>query len=367
IHHRGDRSTFVADAVFCGAMWFLLASCSSSPPSDPPSPSEASAGAASPAPATPPPPAWAADLHVDTLTELGDRDTTFADPALEAGIPALTAGGTTVIVNVLWPPRDGDHEPYTFAQLDRFEQQLRLAPVAERMALARTPAEADAIVASGRIATLLALEGAHGIEVSGVEGLGRLHDRGLSMLGLAWSLSNRFAGSSGDGGGGLTPDGAALLAAAQSLGVLIDLSHASRATVLDACAITTAPLVASHSGATAVNDVPRNLSAEEIACIARSDGVIGVNFHAPFVAAGPVGIPQVADQVDALVKAAGIDHVGIGSDWDGDIQAPTGLASAAGLPGLWDELRRRGYDDAGLAKIRGGNFRRVWLAAQRSR
>jgi membrane dipeptidase len=302
------------------------------------------------------------DLHVDTLTELADRGVGFADPGLEAGIPALRDGGTNVVVNVLWPPRDADHEAYTLEQLGRFERELAAAP---DLALARSPAEADGIVASGRIATLLALEGAHGIEDNGVAGLEALHARGLSMLGLTWSLSNRFAGSSGDGGGGLTPDGRALVAAAERLGILVDVSHASRQATLDTCAAAKAPLVASHSNAASAHPVPRNLTDEEIRCVAATGGLVGVMFHGPFVASGAPGVEQVADQVEALIRVAGAEHVGLGSDFDGDIQTPEGLKSAAGLPALWAELRERGHDEATIAAISGGNFRRVWTAVAR--
>lgn len=336
-------------------MLILLLSCTQTPVT-PPAPTAAPAGAEPPAP-----PEWSALLHVDTLTELGDRGVGFDDPGLEAGLPALQAGGANVVVEVIWPPRDSDHEPFTFAELGQFERAI--AGVSDRMVLARDPAQADAAIRGGKVAALLALEGAHGIEQDGVDGLRRLHDHGLAMVGLAWSMSNRFAGSSGDRGGGLTADGKALVAAAQRLGVLVDVSHASRQATLDACAITEAPLVASHSGAASVLDVPRNLSDEEIRCIAASGGVVGVNFHADFVARSPVGIAQVADQVDALVRTAGIDHVAVGSDWDGDIHVPSGLESAAKLPDLWTELRRRGYDDGQIAAIRGGNFRRAWTAA----
>ncbi|MEZ4237766.1 MAG: membrane dipeptidase [Myxococcota bacterium] len=142
--------------------------------------------------------------------------------------------------------------------------------------------------------------------------------------------------------------------------------HASRQTTLDVTAVTT-PLLATHSDARRLRDVPRNLSDEELACIASTGGVVGVMFHAPFVADGPVDLARVADQVDALVAAAGIAHVGLGSDFDGDIQVPTGLADARQLPALWAELARRGYDEAALTALRGGNFRRALAAAQATR
>jgi membrane dipeptidase len=337
-------------------MFWLIACAQTEAPAPAPE-----APAPAPAPA-PPPPAWSVDLHVDTLTELADRSVGFDDPGLQSGIPAMVQGGTNVVVNVLWPPREGEHEPYTFSQLDRFEKEL--AAVSSKMALARSPAEADEIVASGRIATLLALEGAHGIETSGVEALQKLHARGLTMLGLTWSLSNRFAGSSGDKGAGLTEEGRALVAEAERLGVLLDLSHASRQTTLEVCAVAKSPLVASHSNARSSHDVPRNLSEEELVCIAKSGGLVGVMFHGPFVAEGAVGIEQVADQVDALVRAAGVEHVGLGSDYDGDIQTAAGLEGAGKLPALWAELRERGYTEEQLAQMRGGNFRRVWSAVR---
>jgi microsomal dipeptidase-like Zn-dependent dipeptidase len=111
--------------------------------------------------------------------------------------------------------------------------------------------------------------------------------------------------------------------------------------------------------------VPRNLADDELRCIADSGGIVGVFFHAPFVADGAVGVGSVADQLDALVKVAGIEHVGLGSDFDGDIQAPAGLQSARDLPALWAELARRGWDEASIAAVRGGNFQRVWTVARR--
>jgi membrane dipeptidase len=301
-------------------------------------------------------------MHVDTLTELADRQVGFDDPGLQSGIPAMVKGGTNVVVNVLWPPREGEHEPYTFSQLERFEKEL--AAVSPKMVLARSPAEADQIVASGWIATLLALEGAHGLETSGLEALRKLHERGLSMLGLTWSISNRFAGSSGEPSAGLTDEGRLLVAEAERLGILLDVSHASRQTTLEVCAVAKSPLVASHSNAKSAHDHPRNLSAEELACIAQSGGIVGVMFHGPFVAEGEVGLERVADQVDALVQAVGIDHVGLGSDYDGDIQVPAGLEDAGKLQMLWGELRERGYTEEQLQKLRGDNFRRVWTAVR---
>ena len=207
------------------------------------------------------------------------------------------------------------------------------------------------------------LEGAHGIAESGLEGLRRLQGRGLSMLGLTWSFSNDYAGSSGDGGGGLTTKGRELVAEARRLGVLVDVSHASRATTLDVCRGASIPVIASHSGAAALRAVPRNLSDEEIACIAATGGVIGLNLHGPFLGDAP-SVKVAADHLEHLREVGGIGVVALGSDYDGIIQPPPDLKTAADLGKLWDELRRRGWTEPMLDAVRGENFLRAWWVAR---
>ena len=301
-----------------------------------------------------------ADLHLDTPTQLHRGNVGLDAPGLEAGISQLRAGGTNVAVMVVWPPRDAKWEAYTDALLSRMETEDRRL---EDVTLARTPAEARAIAAAGGVAMLYALEGAHGIDTRGVEGLRALHARGLSMLGLTWSFSNRYAGSSGDGGGGLTIEGRALVAEARRLGVVIDLSHASKQTTLEVCAGSPVPVIASHSDAAAVRPHVRNLTDEEIACIAATGGVIGLNLHAPFLGT-PADVKRAADHVEHLRKVGGIGVVALGSDYDGMITTPEGLATAADLGKIWEELRRRGWTTAELTQLRGENFLRAWWVVQ---
>ena len=301
-----------------------------------------------------------ADLHLDTPTQIVRKGIALDGAGLEAGLAQLTAGGTNLAVMVLWPPREGPWEPHVDRLLGAMEAEDRRL---DAVALVRTPAEARALADAGKIALLYSLEGAHGIDVSGVAGLQRLHARGLSLLGLTWSFSNRFAGSSGDSGGGLTDDGRALVREANRLGVVLDVSHASRQTTLEVCAASVAPVIASHSDAAAVTAHARNLSDEEIRCIAASGGVIGLNFHSSFVGK-PAGVARVADHADYLRKLGGFGVVALGSDYDGLITTPPDLPDASHLGLLWDELRRRGWTDAELQGVRGENFLRAWGAVQ---
>jgi len=150
---------------------------------------------------------------------------------------------------------------------------------------------------------------------------------------------------------------------ARARGVVLDVSHASRATTLEVCKDAPAPVIASHSDAHALTAVARNLTDEEIRCIAATGGVIGLNFHAPFVGPG-ADISRVADHADHLARIGGHGVVALGSDYDGFIKKPKGLEHAGKVPALWAELRRRGWTDAEIRGAQGENFMRAWAAVQ---
>lgn len=305
-----------------------------------------------------------ADLHLDTLTQLYTRNIGLdVATGLQAGVPQLRAGGTNIAVFALWPPRASDGPARVSALLARLEaEDARL----DAVALARTPDDARRIIDEGRIAAVVSMEGAHGLAPDWQPDLESLRRRGLSMLGLTWSFSNRFAGSSGDDGDGLTQDGRQLVAAAQRLGILIDLSHASRATTLDVCRASAAPVIASHSSTYTVTVRGRNLTDEEILCIARTGGVIGVNLHQTFL--GRTGdVRAAADHMDHLRQVGGDGVVALGSDFDGYIKAPIGMPDASTLPTLWAELAHRGWTPTQIAGARGENFLRAWQAAWEAR
>ncbi|MES2640033.1 MAG: membrane dipeptidase [Myxococcota bacterium] len=306
-----------------------------------------------------------ADLHLDTPTQLYRKKVGLDADGLEAGLAQLRTGGTNLAVMVLWPPREAKWEAHVESLLAILEKEdARL----DSVALARSPEEARAIAERGGVAMVYSLEGAHGIDTTGLDGLRALHARGLSMLGLTWSFSNRFAGSSGDAGAqpagtGLTDDGRALVAEAQRLGVLVDLSHASVATTLEVCRASLVPVLASHSDAAAVKPHVRNLTDEEIGCIAATGGVVGLNLHSTFLGS-PAGVKKAADHVEHLRDIGGIGVVALGSDFDGLITPPPDIATASSLGVLWDELRRRGWTEPAIQAVRGENFLRAWWVAR---
>jgi membrane dipeptidase len=330
-------------------------------------PSPASRGPEAPVVVPPPRPEVApvVDLHTDTATQLYREKLPLDAPSgLQAGLVALRAGGVNTVVYALWPPRDVKPDPYVFDLQARLDSELRRLP---EMRLVRDPVAWREVLRDGHIAVILGLEGAHGLEPGGLPTLDRLYDKGVRVLGLTWSFSNRYAGSSGDGGAGLTEEGRRLLARANDLGMLVDVSHASDAATLQACRLSRAPVIASHSNADGVRDQARNLSDEAIRCIAERGGVIGLNLHATFVARGTVDIAAVAAQALYLARIGGSGVVALGSDFDGYIRTPVGLPDEAHVSALWRELAARGVDDATLAAWKGGNFARTWDAAWAAR
>lgn len=300
------------------------------------------------------------DLHLDTPSQLLNRGLGMdVETGLEAGLSQLKSGGTNVAMMVLWPPRKTDHVKRTFALLEVMEREIdRL----DSLVLVRNPVEARAAAESGRMGIMLSLEGAHGLGSGDWKAeLHSLEERGLIALGITWSFSNRFAGSSGDGGGGLTDEGLELVSEARRRGIILDVSHASRETTAQICKDSPVPVIASHSDAHHLKAHPRNLTDEEIRCIADTGGVIGLNFHAPFVGSG-ADVSLVADHADHLAKIGGHQVVALGSDYDGYIRTPTGLEDASKLGDLWDELRRRGWTEEQLRGVRGENYLRAWQA-----
>jgi len=214
----------------------------------------------------------------------------------------------------------------------------------------------------GKIAAVLSIENgdALGGEVRGVDDLYR---QGVRMMGLTWNASNALGdGALGRQHGGLTDLGRAVLRRMSNLGMVVDLSHLSDQAFWDAVRTTRGPVIASHSNAAALYKHPRNLTDQQLREVARRGGVVGVNFYAGFL--GAATLDRVLDHIDYMVKVMGIDHVALGSDYDGVPQPPIGLEDISKLPNLTAGLQRRGYSTEQIHKILGGNalrvFREVW-------
>ncbi|MEX0742603.1 MAG: dipeptidase, partial [Phycisphaeraceae bacterium] len=218
-------------------------------------------------------------------------------------------------------------------------------------------------------AAVLHFEGAEAIDPA-LEALPHYYERGLRSLGLTWSRPNAFAhgapfwcpGSS-DVGPGLTEPGRALVKACNELGILLDLSHLNAAGFRDVAKLSDAPLVATHSNAHALCPAARNLTDDQLDAIAATDGIVGINYAVIFLREdgrndADTPLDRIADHLSYIADRIGIDHVGLGSDFDG-AKVPAALADAAGLPRLIAVLRQRGFTEADLEKITRTNWLRV--------
>jgi membrane dipeptidase len=233
----------------------------------------------------------------------------------------------------------------------------------------RTVEEVARCLQTGVLAAVLHLEGADAIDPE-LYLLDVLYRAGLRSLGIVWSRPNPFGYGvpfrfphSPDTGPGLTAEGRALVRACNRLGILVDVSHLNEQGFWDLAAITSAPIVATHSNVHALCPVTRNLTDRQLDAIRESDGMVGVNFAVSFLREDGENNPDtplsaVVRQIDYLAERLGIDRVGFGSDFDG-ATVPLELGDVAGLPRLIAELRQAGYDEASLRKLAYENWLRV--------
>jgi membrane dipeptidase len=218
---------------------------------------------------------------------------------------------------------------------------------------------------AGQVGAIIGLEGAEALEGDlGV--LRMLHRLGVRNIGLTWNFRNQAADGVGEErtGGGLTTFGVSLVEEMNRLGIMIDIAHLAPAGVEDVLRISQAPIIASHANARAVCDHRRNLTDAQLEKIARNGGVVGVTFVPAFVDGNEdkTTIPHILDHVDHLVKVMGEDHVGLGSDFDGFFgeERTPGLEDVSRMPAITAGLVERGYSDAAIQRILGGNLLRVF-------
>ena len=312
-------------------------------------------------------PAPVVDLHLDTITQIIDKQVTWDSSLLEAALPSLEVGGVNVVVQAAWIPR-GAKDPRGVA-LRKINGILNMARRSRgKAAIVRGPGQLEAVLRSGRMGIVIALEGGTAL-VEDAATLREFRDLGLSMVGLTWSESSPFADSSAEprsgAAGGLTERGEAMVRLCNDLGLMIDVSHMSDKATAETIALSRAPVLASHSNARRIAPTPRNLSDDLLRSIADTGGLVGAMFHAPFVVKKGASARRedVVTQVRALVDTMGAQHVGLGSDWDGIIKSPEGLGRAADMEALREDLARV-LSPEELAQVQGASFLRYWKAVE---
>jgi len=307
----------------------------------------------------------------------------------------------------IYVPGEVKDSGYARIQLEEFDIARRfIARYPDRLALALTADDIEREVKRGRIASLLGMEGGHVIENS-LGALRAYYDLGARYLTLTHNVTLDWADAALDSvrHDGLTDFGREVVREMNRLGMLVDLSHVSPATMSDALDVTQAPVIFSHSSARALTEHPRNVPDSILQRLPRNGGVVMVTFVPAFVsnevaqyekreteenerlsaevadtaevsrrmeewrAANPrpqATLAQVADHIEHVRKVAGVDHVGLGSDFDGITNVPVGLEDVSTFPQLFAELIRRGWSDDDLRKLAGRNVLRVLREAERT-
>jgi membrane dipeptidase len=363
------------------------------------------------------------DTHADTpqrfLDENFDIGSTDPKDPGHISIDKAKAGNLGAEFFSIWvepETNQGHFAHHTLDLIDSVYEQAARHP--DRMMMAFSVADIERAHREHRLAALLGIEGGHSIE-NDIRLLRDFYRLGVRYMTLSWSNTNEWADSSGDINdpkvehhNGLTDGGKQIVTEMNRLGMLVDISHVSDKTFYDAIATSKAPLIASHSSARALTNHPRNMTDDMLRAIAKNGGVVQVNFYSAFVdenyrkaaeaqrndrdaavkanseqlkAAGKTvtyldsdrierewaaKIPRpplssLIDHIDHIAKVAGIDHVGLGSDFDGVSGAtPQGIDSAADLPKITQALLDRSYSADDIRKILGGNILRVFREAE---
>lgn len=321
-------------------------------------------------------------------------------------IPRLRRGGVKAQFWSVYVPADtrlrGESLQATIEQIEFVHAMIRHYP--QTFALCLTADDVERAVGEGKIASLIGMEGGHSMENS-ISVLRRLYKLGARYMTLTHSATLDWADSATDEArhGGLTEFGEEIVAEMNRLGMLVDLSHVSDDTMRDAMRVSKAPIIYSHSSARAIGDHPRNVPDDVLPLVRENGGVIMVNFYSGFVVpeavtlrrerdkkrrgweaefndaervigalakwdlANPAprgNIHDVVDHIDHLVQHCGVDHVGIGGDYDGVDLLPRQLEDVASYPLITQEMLNRGYSADDVRKVMGRNVLRVMRAAE---
>jgi membrane dipeptidase len=322
----------------------------------------------------------------------------------QTDIPRLRQGGVGGQFWSVYIPAE-DKTGYARTQLEQLELARRMvAKYPDDFELALTADDVERAWKRGHIASLMGMEGGHAIENS-LGALRGFYDLGARYMTLTHTMTLDWADAAGDPPkhGGLTKFGEEVVREMNRLGMLVDLSHVTPETMDDALRVSEAPVIFSHSSARALCDVPRNVPDDILQRVGKNGGVVMVTFVAGFISQelakvampafmdykqrtenvtdaeerrrifreifGKLNLPkvtlaQVADHVEHVRKVAGVDHVGLGGDYDGNDTWPVGLEDVSKYPNLFAELIRRGWSDEDLKKLASGNILRAMREAE---
>ncbi len=323
--------------------------------------------------------------ELDPARDLAKADITKPVPKLMTDVPRLRQGGVGAQFWSVYVPatmKGQDAVRATLEQIDIVHRMTLRWPLV--FEIAYTADDIDRSFDAGRIGSLIGMEGGHSIDNS-LAALRMMHALGAQYMTLTHSANLAWADASPGPAvlGGLSKFGEEVVREMNRLGMLVDLSHVSPDTMEDALRVTAAPVIFSHSSAKAICNVHRNVPDNVLQMVAKNGGVVMVTFVPGFISqavadfdakpeaerkgqtAPRATLSQVADHIDHIRKVAGIDHIGLGGDFDGITQVVEGLEDVSKYPDLTAELLKRGYKNDDIEKILGANVLRVMRQAEK--
>ncbi len=326
------------------------------------------------------------DTHNDTPSFTVDGSDIGHSPEHQTDIPRLKEGGVGAVffsVYVAATYVDGNHSANRALQMIDTVQHDIINRYPDTFQQAFTANDIERAHKHGKIAALMGIEGGHAIEDS-PRLLRDFYRLGVRYMTLTHWNTNNWADSSGDIGNdkiqhhnGLTPLGKDIVREMNRLGMMVDISHVADKTFYDALETSTAPIIASHSACRALSNVPRNMTDDMIRALAKKGGVIQLNFYCPFLSQKAADAPKdapvkatvgdVVAHINHVRDIAGIDAIGIGTDFDGITCAPVGLDDVSKFPNLTRALLEAGYSASDIKKIYGGNTLRLMRAVEKQR
>ncbi len=357
------------------------------------------------------------DLHVDTLQRVLDENVDLSIPSKSGhlDIPRMRQGGIAVQFFSIWVnPKQFQREKAVeraWNLINALQKQITLHM--DKLQLAVCPSDVEQAIKTGRIAAGMGIEGGHAINGQ-IDLLEAFFQAGVRYMTLTWSNSNEICGASTDEGRsqGLTEFGHSIVKLMNKLGMMIDISHVSDKAFYDVLEITEHPAIASHSNLRRICSHPRNLTDDMLRALAKRGGVCCINFYPAFLdddyyrvnsslsknlsealshvrklyakddkkriqaesqvcamefgKLPKVNYKKVVDHIEQAVEIAGINHVGLGSDYDGIGAVPVGLEDISKIQIIAEELSRRGFDDNSIEKIFFTNVLRVFSAVSKN-
>ena len=304
------------------------------------------------------------DLHNDYLEERvhHPEHRLFSNPKHHTDLARLKEGGVNVQFFVIWtrPDEHDDHVARAMELIDMLESDV--AECGGEIAFCRNYQEVVTTVNQHKIAAVLCLEGGQ-LVGNKIDNIDRFYERGMRYLTLAWNYGTDWCGGAKDDDAkGLAPFGKEVIDRLNKLGVMVDVSHVNKKSLQDILAYTDKTVIATHSGACAVNPHNRNLSDEHIKEIARRGGIIGSVFYPCFLNnTDQATITDVIAHINYIRNlTGGVDAIALGSDFDGIDLTPVGLEDVSKFPNLTKALLAEGYTVDEITKILGANALRVF-------